>query len=165
MRFSSVVLTLLLGAGLLCAQGQKAPAMTDSKYGGADAIRALPLAKLNALLADPSASPYAKAKACQRLAVIGDRTSVAGAADLLSDEHLSAYARTALEQIPGTAATDALVAALPRLSGERLVGVINSLGVRRDIRAVDSLSKLVGSSDTAVSKAASLALARTRPPL
>lgn len=165
MRVTSFVVTFLLGAGLLCAQGQKAQAMTDAKYGSADAIRALPLAKLNALLVDPDASPYAKAKACQRLAVTGDRTSVAGVAALLGDEHLSVYARTALEQIPGEAAADALVAALPRLHGARLVGVINSLGVRRDARAVDALSKLVGSTDVAVSQAASAALARIRPPL
>lgn len=162
----SILLLLLALAATapLLAQGQKAAAMSDPKYGDATAIRALPPARLNALVADPEATPYAKAKACQRLAVIGDRTSVPAVAALLSDEHLSVYARTALEQIPGDAATDALLAALPNLSGGQLVGVINSLGVRRDPRAVDALSRLL-KADPETARAASIALARIRPPL
>ena len=160
----SLFLFCLLAATLF-AQGQKAPAMSDPKYGEAAAIRALPLAKLNALLADPQATPFAKAKACQRLAVIGDRTSVPAVVPLLADERLSVYARTALEQIPGDAATAALLNALPKLSGSLLVGVINSLGVRRDPAAMDALSRFVRSGDAAASQAASLALARLRPPL
>jgi HEAT repeat protein len=162
MRYA--ILLFAFTAASLFAQGQKAEAMSDPKYGDAAAIRALPLAKLNALVADREATPYAKAKACQRLAVIGDRTSVPAVAPLLSDEHLAVYARTALEQIPGDAATDALLAALQKLSGKQLIGVINSLGVRRDPRAVDALSRLL-KSDAEVAQAASVALAKIRPPL
>ena len=150
---------------LLAAQGQKAPAMTDPKYGDAIAIRTLPLSKLNALLSDTQATPYAKAKACQRLAVLGDTTSVPALAALLGEEQLSVYARTALEQIPGDAAGDALRAAVRKLSGIERIGVINSIGVRRDAKAVDLLSPLVHSADAQTAQAAAAALARIRPPL
>ncbi|MBN8732905.1 MAG: hypothetical protein J0L64_20380, partial [Acidobacteria bacterium] len=80
MNFRLFALILTLASAPLLAQGQKAPAMSDPKYGDAAAIRALPAAKLNALLADAQATPYAKAKACARLAVIGDAASVAAIA-------------------------------------------------------------------------------------
>jgi hypothetical protein len=158
------LLLLAFTAAPLLAQGQKAVAMSDPKYGDAAAIGALTLARLNALVADPEGTPYAKAKACQRLAVIGDPSSVPAVAALLGDDILSAYARTALEQIPGDAATDALLAALPKLKGKQLVGVINSLGVRRDPRAVDALSRLP-KADQEVAQAVWAALAKIRPPL
>ena len=78
--------------------------MKDEKYGTAAQIMALPPAKLVALLQDSGASVYAKAKACQRLAVVGDRTAVPALAALLTDAHLSHYARFALEPIPDRAA-------------------------------------------------------------
>lgn len=165
MKFRHLALLLALTAPALLPQGQKAPAMSDPKYGDAAAIRALPAAKLNALLADPQATPYAKAKACARLAVIGDAASVAAIAPLLEDDKLNVYARTALEQIPGDAATQALIAALPKLGGNNLVGAINSLGVRHDPKAVDALSKLVNAHNPETAKAASLALALIRRPL
>lgn len=165
MNFRLFALILTLAAAPLLAQGQKAPAMSDPKYGDAAAIRALPTAKLNALLADAQATPYAKAKACARLAVIGDAASVAAIAPLLEDNNLSIYARTALEQIPGDAATQALIAALPKLGGNNLIGAINSLGVRHDPKAVDALSKLVTAHNPETAKAASIALALIRRPL
>lgn len=160
-----LAMLLVTFAALLAAQGQKAPAMADDKYGDVAAIRALPLAKLNAIVADSGASTYAKAKACQRLAVVGDRSSVNALAALLGDEHLSVYARTALEQIPGDEAGGALRAAVSKLTGNPLIGAINSIGVRRDAKAVDALSRLVRSPDAGVAQAASAALARIRPPL
>ena len=147
------------------AQGQKAPAMSDDKYGDAAAIRSLPAHKLTALLNDPQATPYAKSKACQRLSVIGDPSAVPAIAALLPDEHLSVYARTALEQIPSDQAGDALRAALPKLKANLLIGAINSIGVRRDAKSVEALSRLLHSEDKEVAKAALAALARIRPPL
>src|SRR5690349_7113621 len=71
--------------------------MKDEKYGGAAQIMALPVSKLVAVLEDPGASVYAKAKACQRLAVVGDKTAVPALAALLPNPQLSHYARIALE--------------------------------------------------------------------
>src|SRR5260370_25866633 len=74
--------------------------MKDEKYGSASHIMALPAARLTALLVDPGASAYARAKACQRLAVVGDRSAGPALAALLGDVPLSLYARAALQTIP-----------------------------------------------------------------
>lgn len=146
-------------------KGQKAPAMQDSQYGTAEKIMALPAAKLVAILKDASASEYAKAKACQRLAVIGDRSAVPALAALLGDEKLGHYARTGLEPMPDPAAGDALRAALGQLKGRLLVGVINSIGLRKDAKAIEPLAKLMYDRDPQVATAASAALGRIRPGL
>ena len=57
--------------------------MKDDKYGGAAQVMSLPAASLIALLQDPGASVYARAKACQRLAVVGDKSAVPALAALL----------------------------------------------------------------------------------
>lgn len=139
--------------------------MTDPKYGTAEQIMALPAARLAAIVADSQATVYAKAKACQRLAVIGDAAAVPAVARLLADESLNVYARTALEQIPGEAASEALRTALGAARGRMLVGIINSLGVRRDTKAIAALTALRGHADPAAARAADAALARIRPGL
>jgi HEAT repeat protein len=137
--------------------------MSDPKYGTAEQIMALPAPKLVSLLQDSSASEYAKAKACQRLAVIGDGSAAPALAPLLDSPHLSTYARTALESIPGPAADDALRSALQRTKGPQLIGVINSIGKRRDPKAIAQLGSFRAGSDPEVAKAADAALARIRP--
>ena len=139
--------------------------MKDEKYGSAAQIMALPSARLTALLMDPAASVYARAKACQRLAVVGDRNAVPALAPLLGDAQLSLYARTALETLPDPSADDALRAALGRVQGKLLAGVINSIGKRRDAKAIGALEKLRHSADAGVAGSANAALARIRPTL
>ncbi len=139
--------------------------MIDDKYGSAADIMALPPAKLIAILKDPEGSTHAKAKACQRLAVNGDRTAVAALAALLTDPQLSAYARYGLEPNADASADAALRAALPKLKGSLLIGVINSIGLRKDRRSLDALSRLRYDADPAVARAADSALARLRPRL
>ena len=143
----------------------QAQMMTDDKYGSASQIMARPLPQLVSLLQDSGASVYAKAKACQRLAVIGDRTAVPALAPLLADPQLSHYARTALEPLPDRAADEALRAALGKVQGALLVGIVTSIGKRRDREAIAALEKLRHDPDTAVARAADGALARIRPPL
>jgi hypothetical protein len=137
----------------------------DEKYGGAAQIMALPAAKLTALLQDPGASVYARAKACQRLAVVGDKSAVPALAALLGSPQLSLYARTALETMPDRGADDALRAALGKVQGKLLAGVINSIGKRRDANAIGALEKLRHNADAEVAGSANAALARIRPPL
>ena len=48
--------------------------------------------------------------------------------------------------------------ALPNTTGKVKVGIINSLGQRRDSKAVGALSKLIGSSDALIADAAAAAL-------
>lgn len=84
---------------------------------------------------------------------------------LLTDAHLSNYARCALEPLPEVTADDALRGALGRVKGTLLVGVINSIGHRRDARAIDALEQLRHDAAAEVAQAADAALARVRPPL
>ena len=137
----------------------------DDKYGSAAEIMALPLPKLVGVLQDSGASVYAKAKACQRLAVIGDKTAVPALGALLGEAHLSHYARIALEPIPDRSADAALRAALTRVQPPLLIGIINSIGVRRDRDAAADLEKLRHDGNVEEARAADAALARIRPPL
>ncbi len=107
---------------------------------------------------------FEKAKACQRLAVIGTRKSVPVLAGLLADEKLAHYARFALEPIPDPLVDETLRAATGKLEGKLLVGVINSIGVRRDAKALDGLKELLGAGDTGVAAAAAAALGRIGTP-
>ena len=150
----------------LAPQAQNLPnLMKDPKYGSADEIMTLPAAKLVAILQDPDASVYVRAISCQRLAMVGNRSAVPALAPLLSHPQLSHYARTALEPLPDPSADDVLRAALPKVQGTLRVGVINSIGRRRDAKAINALEKLRHDPDIEVARAADAALARVRPPL
>ena len=104
------------------------------------------------------ASLAEKAMACRRLAVVGDARSVPALANLLTDEQLATYARSGLEGIAGTASDDALQAAAQRLQGNLLIGVLDSIGRRRDPRAIEALVPLLASEDRTVAAAAARAL-------
>ena len=101
-----------------------------------------------------------KAIACKQLAIHGSADSVSELAKLLPDPQLSSWARIALEAIPGSAADDALRSAAEKLEGRLLVGMINSLGVRRDAGAVAGLTDRLTDSDVEVASAAAVALGR-----
>ena len=137
--------------------------MKDAKYGTAAEIMARPGAGLTAILQDPGASVYARAKACQRLSAIGDKSAVPALAPLLAHPQLSVYARMALEMTADKSADDVLRAALGTVQGPLLAGVINSIGRRRDTAAIRALEKLRFHADATVAGAANAALARIRP--
>lgn len=99
-----------------------------------------------------------KADACQELARIGTRQAVPVLAALLADEALSVRARTALEVIDDPSVDAALRQAAGQLQGPLLVGVIHSLGVRRDPQAVEPLARCLAGADPAVAQAAARAL-------
>ena len=103
---------------------------------------------------------FEKARACQQLGEFGSKAAVPALAALLSDEHLNAYARSGLEGIPDPSATAALRTALGTLKGNQLAGVVNSLGVLRDISAVKLLQPLATNPASGVAKEALLALGR-----
>jgi HEAT repeat protein len=106
------------------------------------------------------ASLFEKARACQQLGEIGTAEAVPSLAQLLGDEHLSAYARSGLEGIPDPAAAAALRTALGTVKGRLLAGVVNSLGVLRDSQAVAALRALAEDPASGVSSEALLALGR-----
>jgi HEAT repeat protein len=99
-----------------------------------------------------------KATACKSLAIHGSEACVTEVAKLLSDPQLASWARTALEAIPGESVNQALLAATEELDGLLLVGTINSIGVRRDVKAVEKLSELLQKDDSEVVSAAAVAL-------
>ena len=105
-----------------------------------------------------------KALPCKQLAIYGNEDAVPALAALLPNAELSSWARVALEVIPGPAADKALREAMGKVQGRLLVGVINSLGVRRDARAVDSLIARLSDSDAEVASAAAVALGRIGGP-
>jgi HEAT repeat protein len=135
---------LLAGGAVLWAQDAQSPANG-------------PEAKLIAVL-QSGAPQKDKADACLELARIGTRESVQPLAALLGDEKLAHMARYALEPISDPAVDAALRDALGRLKGRLLVGVIGSLGVRRDAKAVEPLTALLKDPDAAVVQAAARAL-------
>ena len=107
-----------------------------------------------------SAPPAEKAVPCKQLAIYGTKDSVPALAALLADAELASWARIALEAIPDPAAAAALRNALDTLQGKLLIGVINSIGVRRDPKAVSDLAKKLKDQDPNVVSAAAAALGR-----
>jgi hypothetical protein len=101
-----------------------------------------------------------KADACRFLSLVGTKNSIAPLAAMLGDEKLSHLARYGLEPIPDPGVDEALRDALGKLKGRPLIGVIGSLGVRRDPKAVAPLAGLLKDSDADTAQAAARALGR-----
>jgi len=107
---------------------------------------------------------YDKDTACRRLAAIGTKAAVPALAALLSDEHLCDVARYGLETIPDPAVDETLRGALGKLKGRQQIGVINSIGIRKDAGAVDGLVKRLGDADAGVAAACAAALGKIGGP-
>ena len=137
--------SLALGLNNLLAASQANSAETEKKL-------------IGILRSDAPADE--KAITCKRLAVYGGDDAVPVLAPLLEDPRLASWARVALEAIPGPAADAALRTAVPKLQGRLLVGTINSIGVRRDAKAVGELTGKLKDSDADVASAAAVALGR-----
>jgi hypothetical protein len=84
---------------------------------------------------------------CRQLSLIGSPASVPVLAGMLDSAETVEMARYALERIPGDAALEALRNALPKAPDKAKPGIVNTLGLRRDARAVPAIAKLTGSSD------------------
>ncbi len=106
----------------------------------------------------------AKDYVCRKLMVIGTAESVPTLAALIPEKDLSHMGRYALERMPAPEAGQALRDALPKVSGPLKVGVISSLGVRREAESVPALGALLGDSDAAIACAAAFALGDIRSP-
>ena len=148
-----LVLAAMLVSVLAGGSASAAPA-ADTQTSPADKERAL------ITLLRSSAPPAEKAVACKRLAIYGTKDAVPALAPLLSDQHLASWACIALEAIPGPAPEAALRSAMGKLQGKLLIGVINSIAVRRDAKAVSGLVKKLKAEDADVASAAAVALGR-----
>ena len=128
-----------------------------TSHGNADARRALEQRLIEALAS--SISRDAKDYVCRKLAVVGSAAAVPTLAALLPEADHSHMARYALERIDGPEAAQALRDALAKTDGKLRVGMLTSLGARRDAAAVGPIGGLLKDSDREVSRAAALALA------
>ena len=158
MSYAKISLKIVLAALLFAAApsilfGQGAP-MTNSLP------RQEEVRKLIATLQSADATQHDKVVACHRLAVIGTKEAVPALAALLTDEKLAHMARHALEPMTDPAAGAALRDALGKVQGKLLVGVINSIGFRRDAKATAALAGLLSNSNVEVAAAAAAALGR-----
>jgi HEAT repeat protein len=120
--------------------------------------------KLAARLASANVTLDAKKFFCWQLSLIGSDPEVPAIAPLLSDPQLSYYARLALERIPGDRSLAALRHALVTTSGQERVGVIQSLAVRSDARAVPDLAAVARNHDNEAAAAALQALGQLGGP-
>jgi HEAT repeat protein len=106
------------------------------------------------------ATQKAKMDACRELGVIGTKECVPTLAAMLADENLNHCARYALEPNPDPSVDAALREALGTLKGRPLVGVIGSIGVRRDVNALQALAQRLPDADPDVAQAAARALGK-----
>ncbi len=147
-------------AKMSAADNTKAESTRDE----AAQIMALDQKKLVKILKNPKSTDFAKAKACQRLAVIGTKEAVPALSALLSNPKMAHYARFGLEPIPDASVDEALRRALAQLKGPLLVGVINSIGNRGGAKAEEAVAQFIDDSDDEVAAAAAAALGRIGTP-
>jgi len=148
MKPSKLKLTLI--AALLCGGLHSSFAQAPAKEQEAKLIAVL----------KSNAEYNQKADACRDLARIGTADSVPVLAAMLGDEKLAHMARYGLETVPGPAVDEALRAELGKLKGLQLIGVIGSVGVRHDEKAVPALIGLLKDPDAGVVQAAARALGK-----
>jgi HEAT repeat protein len=110
-------------------------------------------------LLQSEATAAAKDFAFRELSLIATNASIPVLAPMLTRAETSEMARYALARIPGPAADEALRKALDTAAGKVKVGIVNSLGQRRDPKSVPALNALVSSSEAGIAPAAVAALA------
>lgn len=115
---------------------------------------------LIAVVASKDATPDGKQFACRLLQQIGTAKCIPALAGLLQDEVLSHYARLVLERMADPKADEAMRVALGSASDKVKIGLIGSLGVRRDEKAVKQMVGLATHGDPDVAAAAIGALGR-----
>ncbi|MCC6144980.1 MAG: HEAT repeat domain-containing protein [Candidatus Hydrogenedentes bacterium] len=101
-----------------------------------------------------------KTLACHTLQRYGGEDAVPILAALLTDEKLSHIARLAMETMPFPSVDEALRDALAKTEGTLRIGIINSLGHRKDTAAVPALIEIVNGDDVPAAQASARALGR-----
>jgi HEAT repeat protein len=110
------------------------------------------------VVASDDATEAGKAIACRMLQQVGTEACIPAVSKLLGDEVLSHYARLVLERLKTAKADAAMRDALPQAPDKVKIGLLNSLGERRDAEAVPAVARLARSSDPNVAEAAIRAL-------
>jgi HEAT repeat protein len=145
-RVKSLVALLLAIAALLAGSRTLFAAEADEEQ------------KLISIIQSATAGPAEKDAACARLKLVGTKRCVPALASLLTNEQLSHSARYALEPMPFDEAGSALRNALTNTTALLRMGIISSLAVRNDSRAVTALAQLLHDTDGDTQKAAAFAL-------
>lgn len=105
-----------------------------------------------------------KDQVCRHLSIIGSAASVKALTKMMGNEETADMARYALERIPGAEVERALRAELSKSSGKVQIGIVNTLGERRDAGAVAALVRLLPGRDSEVAAAAAAALGQIADP-
>ncbi len=100
----------------------------------------------------------AKDFSLRALRTIGTAQSVPAIAELLSDKDLSHMARYALERNTAPEAAKALREALGKSSGAQKIGLLSSIGDRRDTGAIEAVAACLADTDAKIAAAAVAAL-------
>ncbi len=101
---------------------------------------------------------------CQQLSLIGSHESLPALEPLLASAETANIARYALERIPGKEVDALLRKHLAGSATAGKIGIINSLGIRRDSESIPVLEGLVDHSDAGVAAAAVAALGKIGGP-
>ncbi|MDD5305664.1 MAG: hypothetical protein PHS14_21405, partial [Elusimicrobia bacterium] len=115
---------------------------------------------------DAAKPPSVRREAIRLLALCGGEAETSAVAAVLEDKDsaMAEDARLTLDQMPGDAATQALIDALPRVAPPLAEGVAAALGHRRSAKAIPALKKQARSGDPALKWACLEALARLGVP-
>jgi hypothetical protein len=98
--------------------------------------------RLLQVLANPKSTEVARMFIVRMLALIGSEKCVPALAPLLADPRTTDVARYALDEITDPAIDEIYRNALGQLSGPAKVGLIGSIGLRGDIKAIGALIAL-----------------------
>jgi HEAT repeat protein len=110
------------------------------------------------------ATPGGKDFICKQLSIMGSEASVPTLAGMLGDPKTVELGRYALERIPGPAVDRALRETLANTKGGARIGIVNTLGMRRDAASVATLRPLALGAQPAEAAAALYALAKIADP-
>ena len=116
--------------------------------------------RIVALVQNPKTKLSVKQFLCRQLERLATPKHMPLLRKLFDDPVTQEFARRVLEKVPGDEAAAVLRGGLAKCKGRTLIGCVNSLGVRRDPKAVADLAKLVTAKDAAVGQAAARALGK-----
>ncbi len=125
---------------------------------GAVAAAADDAAALIRLIQSTETPDVDRANAFEKIGDVAGEEVVAPLARFLGDKKWSHYARYALQKMEGKKVTEALLQSLDSLEGDLKLGVIGTIGRRRDASAVAPLTKLLTHGDPKVADSAAVAL-------
>lgn len=111
-------------------------------------------------LDNPKATAAGKQFACRMLRYVGSEACLPAMKMLLKDDELSHMARFVVQEMDSPEVDELFREILGEVNNKIKIGIIGSIGARRDGKAVSILAKLINDKDEAVASAALSALGR-----